>query len=246
MAQTGKVYLVGSGTGAIAHLTVRAKELLLGAEVLIYDALVDADLLNQVPPNCLKLDVGKRGGKPSAPQAKINDLLVYHCQRGQRVVRLKSGDPFIFGRSQAEIEALNSAGCDYEVVPGLSSALTAPLLAGIPLTDPVFSRCFAILSAHDIDALDWEALSRMDTLVILMGGRNLEGIVHQLKRQGRLPTTSIAIIRWAGQPQQYIWEGTLADIVKKTAGESLSPCVMVIGEVVKLRAYTRQSGKGIQ
>jgi uroporphyrin-III C-methyltransferase len=235
--QTGKVYLVGSGPGNLDYLTVRAHQLLLQAEVLVYDALVDNELLELVPEFCVKLDVGKRGGKPSMRQADINDLLIHQCYQGKRVVRLKSGDPFIFGRSHAEIQALKRANCKYEVVPGLSSALAAPLLANIPLTDPVLSRGFAVVSAHETEALDWEALSRLDALVILMGGQRLSEIVAQLQMQKRSPQTPIAIIRWAGHPQQQIWEGTLADIVIRTANFSLSPCVIVIGEVVRLRAY---------
>jgi uroporphyrinogen III methyltransferase/synthase len=155
------------------------------------------------------------------------------------VVRLKSGDPFIFGRSSSEIQALIAAGCPFEVVPGISSALAAPLLAGIPLTDPVMSRGFAVVTAHEPEALDWETLARMETLVILMGGRYLDKIVQHLQRHGRSHQTPIAIIRWAGCPQQYIWTGTLADIVEQTTGVSLSPVVIVIGEVVGLRDYMR-------
>ena len=235
----GKVFLVGAGLGDVAYLTVRSHQLLTQAEVLVYDALVDAQLLQLVSSQCRKFDVGKRGGKPSTPQAEINQLLVEQCQQGKQVVRLKSGDPFIFGRSSSEIQALIAAGCPFEVVPGISSALAAPLLAGIPLTDPVMSRGFAVVTAHEPDALDWETLARMETLVILMGGRYLGKIVQHLERHGRSHQTPIAIIRWAGCPQQYIWTGTLADIVEQTTGVSLSPVVIVIGEVVGLRDYMR-------
>ncbi|MBW4516981.1 MAG: uroporphyrinogen-III C-methyltransferase [Timaviella obliquedivisa GSE-PSE-MK23-08B] len=233
----GRVFLVGSGVGSLAYLTVRGQQLLSGAEVLVHDALVDEELLQLVPKSCLKLNVGKRGGLPSATQETINHLLVKHCQQGKQVVRLKSGDPFIFGRSTSEIQALNEAECPFEVVPGISSALAAPLLAGIPLTDPVLSRCFAVLSAHEPEALDWEALARLETLVILMGARHLPIIVEQLLRHGRSPQTPIAIIRWAGHPAQQIWIGTLEDIVQKTSRQSLSPAVITIGEVVRLRSY---------
>lgn len=235
--QSGKVYLVGSGPGDVAYLTVRGQQLLTQAEVLVYDALVDTDLLPLVPERCELIHVGKRGGQPSVKQPEIDRLLVDYCLQGKQVVRLKSGDPFIFGRSTSEIQALIAAGCDFEVVPGLSSALAAPLLAGIPLTDPVMSRCFAVISAHDTDALDWTALAAMDTLVVLMGGQTLLEIVHRLTEHGRSPHTPIAIIRWAGQPQQQIWTATLDTIMAKTANQPLSPCVMVIGEVVALRPY---------
>jgi uroporphyrinogen III methyltransferase/synthase len=244
--QTGKVYLVGAGPGDATWLTVRAQQLLTQAEVLVYDALVDSDLLSLVPETCVKLDVGKRGGQPSIPQTEINQLLVQHCQQGRQIVRLKSGDPFIFGRVQAEIEALTAAHCAFEVVPGLSSALVAPLLAGIPLTDPVFSRCFAVLTAHDPDALDWRSLAQLDTLVILMGGRNLPEILNRLRQHNRSPQTPISIIRWAGRPQQQIWEGTLANILMKITGISCSPCVIVIGEVVRLRHYWQPNREAIE
>lgn len=235
--QQGKVYLVGAGPGDIAYLTVKAYNLLAVAQVLVYDALVDEQLLHFVSPDCLKIDVGKRGGKPSTPQADINNLLVKFCQEGQLVVRLKSGDPFIFGRCTSEITALKAAGCEFEVVPGISSATAAPLLAGIPITDPVMSRCFAVLTAHEVEALDWDALSRLDTLVILMGGKNLADIVHELLRRGRSHRTPIAIIRWAGTPSQQIWTGQLGNILEQTTALSLSPVVIVIGEVVGLRNY---------
>lgn len=235
--QKGKVYLVGAGPSDVAYLTVRSQQLLSQAEVLIYDALIDERLLDLVPDNCVKFHVGKRGGRKSTPQAEINRLLVEQCQQGKQVVRLKSGDPFIFGRSSEEIQALIAAGCLFEVVPGISSALAAPLLAGIPLTDPVLSRCFAVLSAHEPTELDWEALSRIDTLVILMGGRNLSEIVRQLHRGGRSLQTPVAVIRYCGHPQQQIWTADLGTIEAACAGASLSPAVIAIGEVVGLRPY---------
>jgi uroporphyrinogen III methyltransferase / synthase len=233
----GKVYLVGAGPGDVAYLTIKAQQLLIVAEVLVYDALVDEQLLQLVPENCQKFHVGKRGGIPSITQVEIDRLLVEQCQQGKQVVRLKSGDPFIFGRTTSEIQALIIAGCDFEVIPGISSALAAPLFASIPLTDPVLSRCFAVLSAHEPDELQWESLAGIDTLVILMGGRNLAEIVHRLERVGKSLQTPVAIIRWAGHPQQQIWTGTLGTIESICAGVSLSPAVIIIGEVVGLRDF---------
>ncbi|BAZ90677.1 uroporphyrinogen-III C-methyltransferase [Cylindrospermopsis raciborskii] len=232
-----KVYIVGAGPGDIEYLTVKAYRLLGIAQVLIYDALVDEELLNSVPSNCLKLDVGKRGGGISTSQGEINNLLVKYYREGKQVVRLKAGDPFIFGRCMAEITALKSAGCEFEIIPGISSALAGPLLAGIPLTDTVLSQCFAVATAHDPDILDWEALSRLQTLVILMGGKNLEIIVHQLLTHGKSKSTPIAIIRWTGTAKQKICIGELGNIVGKTRDTSLSPAVIVIGEVVGLRKF---------
>jgi siroheme synthase len=153
------------------------------------------------------------------------------------VIRLKSGDPFIFGRTTSEIQALKAAGCNFEVIPGLSSAMVAPLLASIPLTDPVLSSQFTVLTAHDLEIHNWEALAQMAVLVILMGGRALPEICDRLLRYGKRPETPVAIIRWASQPQQQIWEGTLLNITQHTKSEKLSPCIIVIGEVVGLRPY---------
>jgi len=234
MQGNGKVYLVGAGPGSLTYLTLRGQQLLARAQVLIYDALVDFQLLNLVPSDCLKLNVGKRGGKKSTSQTKINQLLVTYCLQGKQVVRLKSGDPLIFGRARAEIEALQAAGCSFELVPGISSALAAPLLAGIPLTDKDWSSCFAVLSGHQPENIDWEALARIDTLVILMGGHTLEEIIRRLLQQGRSPDEPVAIIRHCGRLEQQVYWGTLADIVEKTQSISLSPAVIVIGKVVEL------------
>jgi uroporphyrinogen III methyltransferase/synthase len=234
MQSNGKVYLVGAGPGSLTYLTLRGQQLLARAQVLIYDALVDFQLLNLVPSDCLKLNVGKRGGKKSTSQTKINQLLVTYCLQGKQVVRLKSGDPLIFGRARAEIEALQAAGCSFELVPGISSALAAPLLAGIPLTDKDWSNCFAVLSGHQPENLDWEAIARIDTLVILMAGHTLAEIVCRLIQQGRSPDEPVAIIRHCGRLEQQVYWGTLADIVEKTQSISLSPAVIVIGKVVEL------------
>lgn len=235
----GKVYLVGAGPGAIAYLTVRAHQLLQQAEALVHDALVDTDILTLLPATCDRYDVGKRGGRPSPSQDAINQRLVSLCQQGKQVVRLKGGDPFIFGRSAAEIQALKAAGCAFEVVPGLSSALAAPTLAGVPLTDPVLSSNFAVLTAHDLGLHDWDALAQMATLVVLMGGRSLPDIAERLMQRGKRAETPVVIIRWASQPQQQIWQGTLLNIAQRTRGETLSPCILVIGEVAGLRDYLK-------
>ena len=207
--EIGKVYLVGAGPGDVEYLTVKAYRLLASAQVLVYDALVDSQLLDCVPVDCLKIDVGKRGGKPSTSQNEINDLLVKYCLEKKQVIRLKSGDPLIFGRCILEIAALKNAGCEFEIIPGISSALAAPLLAGIPLTDNLLSRCFAVCTAHEPETLNWEALASLETLVILMGGKNLPEIIHQLIKYRKPHSTPIAIIRWAGTPIQEVWTGEL-------------------------------------
>ena len=228
----GKVYLVGAGIGNVAYLTLKAQKLLSTAEVLIYDALVGESLLNLVPEDCLKLDVGKRGGKISTPQEKIDRLLVAYCCQGKQVIRLKSGDPLIFGRAIEEINALQVHDCDFEVVPGISSVLAAPALAGIPLTDKDLSSCFAVLTGHQPERIDWNSLAGIETLVILMGTRSLSKIIDRLIDAGKSPNLSIAIIHNCSQPGQKIFYGTLTDIVKKTEEINLSPAVIVIGKVV--------------
>lgn len=232
---SGKVYLMGSGPGKFDYLTLRAFKLLSKAEVLIYDALVDSQILEFVPSNCLKIDVGKRGGLPSTEQATINQLLVEYCQKGKNVVRIKSGDPLIFGRVYPEMRSLHDAGCSFELVPGITSALAAPLLAGIPLTDKDLGRCFAVFSGHDTDLLDWSALAKIETLVILMGGKSLATIIDQSIAHGRSPDEPIAIIRNCSLVTQQIWTGTLADILDQTLNVSLSPSIIIIGQVVNLR-----------
>ena len=233
----GKVYLLGAGPGVADYLTLQAQRLLASADALVYDALIDTALLQQIPSSCELQHVGKRGGQPSTPQAAINQLLVDLCQSGKQVVRLKSGDPFVFGRASAEIQALKAADCDFEVVPGLSSALVGPLLGDIPLTDPVLSRGFGVFTAHDLNALDWEAIARLQTSVFLMGGRRLRELCDRLITHSKRPETPVAIIRWAAQPRQQVWQGTLLSIAQIVSGQKLSPCIIVVGEVVGLREY---------
>ena len=234
MIKQGKVYLVGAGVGKEEYLTIRGQQLINIAEVLIYDALVDESLLKLAPENCLTIRVGKRGGQVSTSQAEINQLLVAYCLQGKQIVRLKSGDPFVFGRANEEIAALRQAKCNFELVPGISSVLAAPLLAGIPLTDKNLSRCFVVVSGHQPQDLDWVALSSIDTLVFLMAGRSLPQIIASLINNGRSHNEPIAIIRHCGRPQQQIFQGTLTDIVETTREISLSPAVIVIGKVVQL------------
>ncbi|MFQ3615141.1 MAG: uroporphyrinogen-III C-methyltransferase [Cyanobacteriota bacterium] len=236
-APMGFVSIVGAGPGLPDYLTLQGRSRLERAEAIVYDALVSPALLELAPATCQRINVGKRGGQPSLKQAEIDRLLVDLCQQGLQVVRLKSGDPFIFGRTTSEIQALKAAGCGFEVIPGISSALAGPLLASIPLTDPVLSRSFAVVSAHEPDALNWQALAGIDTLVVLMGTQQLAVVVERLLMNGRSPQTPIAIIRWAGHPQQQVWTSTLEAVVRQAAHEALSPAVITIGEVVALRPY---------
>ena len=230
----GIVYIVGAGPGDLAYLTIGGQQLLTQAEVILYDALVQPQLLRLASANCMCRPVGKRGQGPSTPQTEINQLLIHHCQQGKRVVRLKTGDPYVFGRTTAERQALTAAGCNVVVLPGVSAALAAPLLAGIPLTDPTLSRSFTVVSAHNPSRLDWATLAAVDTLVILMGGKQLPEIGRQLLHQGLPSQHPVAIIRQGGWDNQQLWVGTLAEIGVQTAGVILSPAVIVVGQVVTL------------
>lgn len=239
---SGKVFVVGAGVGGTDYLTVKAYNLLRQADAIVYDALADLSLLDlgshQSNHQCDRIDVGKRGGQVSMPQSAINALLVELCQQGKSVVRLKSGDPLIFGRAVSELTALREAGCEFELVPGISSAIAAPLFAGIPLTDAESSPCFAVLTAHDLEILPWQALAAIPTLVILMGTAHLDRLLQKL-REEKSPQTAIAIIQWCGRPEQRVWAGTLADIEAQLPQQSLSPAVIAIGDVVKHHAWMK-------
>lgn len=235
MTSSGIVYLLGAGPGDPNLLTLQGIQVLQTADVLVYDALIHTHILNFLPVGCERIQMGKRGRRPSVQQSQINQILIAECQKGKTVVRLKSGDPFVFGRCRAELQALHDANCRVCVLPGLSTAIAGPTLAGIPLTDPVLSPCFAVVSAHQPDQLDWQILAQLNTLVILMGTQTLDEILAQLQNHGKADDTPVAILQWVSQPDYREWRGTLATIATQTAGESLSPAIIVVGEVVSLR-----------
>lgn len=225
-----KVFIVGAGIGGLEYLTIKAHRILTQAQALIYDALAEPSLLSLVPENCQIIAVGKRGGQESIAQSEINKILLAACQTYTTIVRLKSGDPMIFGRIVSEAVALAEAGFEFEIVSGISSAIAAPMLAGIPLTDVDLSPCFTVLSGHDLEILPWSALGQMPTLVILMGTVNLANILEKLKPFKPFDTP-IALVQWAGRPHQKVWVGTLANILA-TLPHQVSPAVIVIGAVV--------------
>jgi len=230
------VYFIGAGIGGIDYLTVKAYRLISQAEVILYDALADSTILDIAPPKCLKIDVGKRGGKVSTAQTSINQLLVDYAQKNKIVIRLKSGDPAIFGRINRELKALSTINVSVELIPGISSVLAAPLLAGITLTEKEHSQNFTVISGHNPDSVDWSVLSKIDTLIVLMGGRNLAKICGYLMKNNRPLNFPIAIIKNAGRDNQQIWLGQLDNIVAQTVDISLSPCVIVIGKIVGYRS----------
>jgi uroporphyrinogen III methyltransferase/synthase len=222
-------------------LTVRGLELLRMAEVVVHDRLVNPVLLDEAPAGALRIFAGKLAGAHCLPQEQINALLVGHARRGRRVVRLKGGDPFVFGRGGEEALALAEAGIPFEVVPGVTSAVAVPAYAGIPVTHRELSSSFAVVTGHEDPAkgeptVDWKRLATaVDTLVILMAGRTLPRIVEDLLAHGRSPDTPAALIRWGTTEAQETIVGTLGDIAGRARAARLEPPVVaVIGDVVAL------------
>ncbi|MCX7912667.1 MAG: uroporphyrinogen-III C-methyltransferase [Dehalococcoidales bacterium] len=240
--RTGKVYLVGAGPGDPLLLTRKGARCLERADVVVYDRLVDPSLLDLAPPQAERIFAGKQPGGHTMGQAEINRLLVEKADEGKVVVRLKGGDPFVFGRGGEEAEFLRSHGIPFEVVSGVTSAVAVPAYAGIPVTHRGVASSVTIVTGHEDESkpasdVCWERLAGgADTLVILMGMGRLEEIVSALCRHGRPPRTPVAIIKDGTTPRQRVITGTLADIVAKAASSAFeAPAVIVVGEVVKLR-----------
>ena len=229
------VALVGAGPGDPGLLTRRGAELLQSAEVVVYDRLVADELLDLVPDGAELIDVGKGPGQ-SGRQADINDLLVAHGRSGRRVVRLKGGDPFVFGRGGEEAEALRRAGVDVEIVPGVSSAFAAPAAAGIPVTHRTVSTSVTVVTGHagdpSLPGVDWELLGRLEgTLVVLMGMAARAAISERLIAAGRPTDTPVAVVRWGTTDRQEVVRTTLGLL----AGVELeAPAAIVVGAVADL------------
>jgi uroporphyrinogen III methyltransferase/synthase len=234
--------LVGAGPGDPKLLTVRGKECLEQADVVLYDFLANPVLLDHAPPQAERMYVGRRGRGRYADQADINRLLIAQAKDGKVVVRLKGGDPFVFGRGGEEAEALATSGIPFEVIPGISSAIAAPAYAGIPVTHRTLASSVTIVTGHEdptkeASALEWGHLaSTKGTLVFLMGMKNLPAIVDSLKGQGREGSTPVALIRWGTKTTQRTVVGTLDTIVALGQEAGLEPpTVIVVGDVVRLR-----------
>jgi uroporphyrinogen III methyltransferase/synthase len=240
---TGKVYLVGAGPGDPGLITLTGLERIRSADVIVYDRLVSARLLEHARDGAELVYVGKvPGAEGGHDQEAINATLIEKARAGCTVVRLKGGDPFVFGRGGEEAEALRAAGIPFEVVPGVTSAVAAPAYAGIPVTHRGVASSFAVITGHEEPgkaetAIDWAHLATaVDTLVFLMGVKNLPDIVAQLTEHGRLLATPVAVIQWGTTPEQRTVSGTLADIVERVAEAGLTPpAITVVGEVVRLR-----------
>jgi len=238
----GKVFLVGAGPGDPGLLTVKALRLLKEADVIVYDALVSKHILKSAGEKAEFVFVGKRGGQASTSQAEIEKFLLEKARAGKKVVRLKGGDPFVFGRGGEEALILSEAGIDWEVVPGITSAIAGPAYAGIPVTQRECTSSVAFITGHEDPEkedtrIDWSKVSTgVGTLVFLMGISRLSKIVEELVKNGRASHTPCAVIMWATLPKQKTVTGTLTDIERKVKAAGLgAPSIFIVGEVVKLR-----------
>jgi uroporphyrin-III C-methyltransferase len=240
-ARQGTVYLVGAGPGDPGLLTVKARDLLSSCEVVIYDYLVNPEILSHVSRGTERIYVGKVGGGRQTPQDQINTLLIEKARAGKRVVRLKGGDPFLFGRGGEEADALHAAGVSFEVVPGISSALAVAAYAGIPLTHRGLSSSVAVVTGarsgdgpHEREA--FKNLVSADTIVVLMGLSHLQEIAHNLTTAGRSAETPVAVVRWGTYDGQQTITGTLRTIAAEAERARMrAPAVIIVGEVVHLR-----------
>ncbi len=237
----GRVILVGAGPGDPELITLKGLRALQQAHVVLYDRLAHPALLAHAPAQAVRIDVGKAPGKGGTPkQEQINALLIAHAQQGKTVVRLKGGDPFVFGRGGEEMLALRAAGIAVEVIPGISSAIAAPEAAHIPLTHRHVSAAFGVFAAHsaadgDGSGIDWRAAALMPTAVFLMGVETLPVIVAQLMAHGRPPATPAAVIERGTLPEQRVIVATLGTILALCA-DVRPPAVVVVGDVVDLRS----------
>jgi uroporphyrinogen III methyltransferase/synthase len=242
MQKTGTVYLVGAGPGDPGLLTLRAAELLGRADVVVYDALVNKDVLRLAPKNAEIIYGGKRSKDHAIPQDELNALLVAKAREGKTVVRLKGGDPYVFGRGGEEAAELAAAKIRFEVVPGISSVIAAPNYAGIPITHRDHCSSFTVITGHEdpakeVSSIDWPQVAKIPgTKIVLMGVSRIREITAQLIANGMPPETPVAMVRWGTTGRQQSIEGTLttiADIVEKS--QFTAPAVTIIGDVVKLR-----------
>ena len=238
----GQIYFVGAGPGDPGLITLKGAHYLQGADVVLYDDLLDQRLLGLAPSTCQKIYVGKRGGRQSPSQEEINQLLIQHALRDRVVVRLKGGDPFVFGRGGEEAMALKDEGLAFEIVSGVTAATGVPAYAGIPLTHRGIAAAAVLVTAQEDPTrntpnIDWEKLAQMDcTLVIFMGSRKLAQLSATLKDHGRAADTPVALIEWGTWPHQRTVVTTLEHTADAAAREDIqSPTLIVVGEVVHLR-----------
>ena len=235
----GKVYLVGAGPGDPRLLTLRAAELIESADLVALDALVSKDIASRIPKRAEIVYVGKRASAHTLPQDQINRLLIDEAKKGRNVVRLKGGDPFVFGRGGEEAEEIAAAGVEFEIVPGISSAVAGPAYAGIPVTHRSHATSLTLVTGHESDdstGVAWASLAGLDgTIVFLMGFANVPTIVKKLTAHGMAADRAVAVISNATRPDQRTVTGTLQNIEQRVAAAKLAtPALIVVGEVVRL------------
>ena len=237
---TGKVYLVGSGPGGMGLMTFRAREIIDLADVILYDQLPGDEIITSLP-DVEKIDVGKYGGSHTKEQNEIENLMVKYAREGKTVVRLKGGDPFLFGRGGEEMEIMRDNGIEVEMVPGITSGIAVPECVGIPVTHRDFASQVTFLTGHedpakDKSAIDWKWLAgTKGTLVILMGVKNLPKISRFLVENGMNADRPVAIIERGLRPDQRVTTGTLENISEKAQMRGVKPpAIIVIGDVVSL------------
>lgn len=239
----GKVYLVGAGPGDPGLLTIKGKALLEHADVVIYDALVSPEILAMINPQAEKINAGKRKDRHSLPQKETTEIMRFKAEKNAVVVRLKGGDPFVFGRGGEEMADLIKAGVSVEVIPGITSGIAAPAYAGIPVTHRHYNSSVTFVTGHEATEkyrpeVNWQAIAQgSETIVIYMGVHNLPRIIPQLLAGGMLPETPIAMIRWGTRPEQAQLIGSLSTIIEQISEtEFKAPAIAVIGKVVDLRS----------
>ena len=235
----GHVFIVGAGPGDPQLITVAGLRALEKADVVFYDALAPAALLRHAPANAELIYVGKRSGEHARRQDEIEQMMVERALAGQQVVRLKGGDPFVFGRGSEEALACRAAGVPFTIIPGITSAIGAPAYAGIPVTHRGLAASFTVVTGNeandDAASVDWEHAAKAETLVILMGVRTLAANMERLLAAGRDPDTPVACVRWGTRPDQEVVTGTVGTIARVAAERGLqSPVVIVMGEVARL------------
>jgi uroporphyrin-III C-methyltransferase len=233
----GEVALVGAGPGDAGLLTLAAAKLIGNCDVIVHDALVSDAVMEMAAAKAEKISVGKRGGKASAKQQDICDLLVRLAGDGKRVVRLKGGDPFVFGRGGDEVRALASHGICFRVIPGITAGVAAPAMAGIPVTDHAVNETVAFLTGHDIDAktrLDWKSLvDAFPVLVLYMAARNLSTIANHLLQAGLDGSTPLAVIYSVCRDNETVNLGTIKEAADGNI-KAVSPSIIIIGDVVSM------------
>lgn len=237
----GRVYLVGAGPGDPKLITVRGAELLARADVIVNDRLANPRLLKLARSDAEVLYVGKASRDHAVPQEQIIEAIIAYARQGKTVVRLKGGDPFVFGRGGEEAAALAAAGIEFEIVPGISSSIAAPAYAGIPVTHRSLSASLAIVTGHEApgkpeSAIKWDAIAGLETVVFLMGVEHLPEIVSALLEQGKPANTPAALVQWGTHPNQRTVVGQLQDIVVKSREAGITaPAVTIVGDVVRMR-----------